>query len=346
MPGRERLYLYWDPAIDGAFRRRLERALGELRVDTANGDEVDPDPDNPGVVMALASAAGGWAMPARADIKVQAGPGDFPQSSSALRLTAEDIEDATPRWSRFLDKLRGKLGMQSLALPAEDLAVRLDDAGRRVDAAERNLATARLNESNAIRERRQIELELADLRAKADALTAENAQLRRIADSGAFALALVPGDIRAHVADARDHAWRAQAAAARASAAAAIHADAIAWSGGVSYSGEHRNGRPDGYGVMLFRGAAFYRGEFANGRRSGHGVGADEDGREWSGQWKDDEACGLGVLETRDGRRYEGEVRPDKHGAPEAGRGWSWRSPAEPQANAPHHPVNPKLPAP
>lgn len=345
MAGGERLYLYWDPAIDGDFRRRLERALGELRVDTADGDMVDPDPENPGVVMALASAAGGWAMPARADIKIQAGPGDFPQSSSAQRLTAEDIDDNTPRWSRFLDKLRTKLGVQSLALPADALADKLDDAGRRADQAERNLATARLNESNAIRERRQIELELAELRGKAEALAAENAQLRRISESGAFALALVPNDVRGQVAEARDHAWRAQAAAARANAAAANYADAIAWSGGVRYSGEHRNGRPDGYGVMLFGGAGFYRGEFANGQRSGHGVGADDDGLEWSGQWKDDEACGLGVLEARDGRRYEGEVKPDRDG-PKAGRGWSWRSPADMSRKRPHHPVSPKLPAP
>ena len=72
MAGDKRLYLYWDPAIDGAFRRRLERALGGLKVNASDGDTVDPDPESPGVAMALASQAGGWAAP-NADIVVRQG---------------------------------------------------------------------------------------------------------------------------------------------------------------------------------------------------------------------------------------------------------------------------------
>jgi hypothetical protein len=45
MAGARRLLLHWDPEIDGVFRRRLERAFGELnlRADDANAVDVDPE---------------------------------------------------------------------------------------------------------------------------------------------------------------------------------------------------------------------------------------------------------------------------------------------------------------
>ncbi len=350
MAGGERLYLYWDPAVDGAFRRRLERALGGLKVDTADGDTVDPDPENPGVVMALASAAGGWSRPGRADIIVQAGPGDFPDGTHALRLETSDIEQETARWIRFVEKLRGKLGMQSLALPAEDLAVKLDEASRRAEEAERTRNTAQNNEANAIRERRQMELALTKAQARIAELEATQEQLQKITEGGAYGLALVPEDVREDVIAAREHAWRAQAAAARASEAAAAHPDVIAWGSSASYSGEVRNGKPDGLGVMLFRRGndvdGWYRGAFANGVRAGHGMGMSEDGLVWSGEWKHDEACGLGLLEAADGRRYEGEVTPDANGAPKAGRGWTWYAPSQADSGTTHHAVSKMIAAP
>jgi hypothetical protein len=164
---------------------------------------------------------------------------------------------------------------------------------------------------------------------------------------GAFALGLVPENVRAVVAEAREHAWRAQAAAARANEAAAIHADALAWGGGASYSGDVRNGKPDGFGVMTFRRRAnvfaWYRGAFSHGVRAGHGMGMSEDGLIWSGEWKNDEACGLGVLEARNGQRYEGGVTPGADGAPKAGVGWSWNAPQRPPT---HHAVTQRLAAP
>lgn len=350
MAGDERLYLYWDPAIDGDFRRRLEHALGRLRVDAADGDIVDPDPDNPGVVMALASAVGGWARPARADIVVQAGPGDFPASASAFRLDTGDIDADTPRWRRFVGRLRSALGRQSLDLPAADLAVKLDEAVRRAQDAERLRDAAQLNESNAIRDRRQMELALADARKRIAELEAAHAQLQTVAEAAAYGLGRVPPDVRETVIAAREHAWRAQAAAARAGEAAGLHPDVIAWGSSASYSGEVRNGRPDGYGVMLFRRGAeiegWYRGEFANGARTGHGMGMAEDGLVWSGEWKHDEACGLGVLEAHDGRRYEGCVAPGANGAPKPASGWTWRTPPDARRPAAHHPVNRLIAAP
>jgi hypothetical protein len=345
MAGDKRLYLYWDPAIDGDFRRRLERALGGLKVNASDGDTVDPDPDNPGVAMALASASGGWAAP-KADIAIQAGPGNFSAATGALRLEASDIDGETQRWSRLVERLRERLGMASLALPPEDLADQLNDATRRAEAAERDIATARLSESNAIRERDRLRLDLRKAQDEASAQAQEIAQLRLMNESGAFALGLVPENLRAHVAEARETARWAEFAAARAAEAAGRLPDAIAWGGSASYSGEHRNGRPDGPGVMTF-GEASFRGEFANGKRSGLGIGVSEDGLVWSGQWRDDEACGYGILEAPDGRRFEGEVKPDSGGAPKAtDHGWMWQAPRAARPNTVHHPAPLTLPPP
>lgn len=41
MAGERRLHLYWDPELDGAFRRRFERALGDLKVEAADASMVD-----------------------------------------------------------------------------------------------------------------------------------------------------------------------------------------------------------------------------------------------------------------------------------------------------------------
>lgn len=346
MAGRTRLYLYWDPALDGAFRRRLERALGGLKVNASDGELVDPDPESPGVVMALASAAGGWAAP-KADIVVQAGPGNFPATTSAMRLETHDIEGETPRWLRLVERLREALGMASLALAPEDLADRLNAVTQRAEAAESDLRTAQLGEANAIRERDRLKL---DLRAAEDARERQAQEIARLTllnQAGAFALGQLPENLRPVAADAREHARRAEFAAARAAEAAGQYADAIAWGGSASYSGETKNGRPHGPGIMRFARAS-YRGEFANGKRAGHGIGVSDDGLVWSGEWRDDEACGRGVLEAPDGRRFEGEVKPDANGAPKAvdGQGWTWTGQRAGKDKVVHHPTPLPLPSP
>lgn len=310
---------------------------------------VDPDPENPGVLMALAAAAGGWSLPARADIVVQGGPGEFPEHRNALRLEISDIEDETARWVRLVEKLRGKLGMASLALPEEDLAVRLDDAARRADTAEAAVATAQLHEANAIRERDRLQADLIAARKEAERLRSEIARLAQLNEAGAFAIGQAPEDVRPAIAAGRDHAARAQLAAARASEAAANYPGVIAWAGVASYSGESRNGKPHGLGVMAFlkgrEQVAYYRGEFADGQRAGHGIGGSDDGFVWSGEWKHDEACGAGVLEADDGRRFEGSVKPDANGAPRPDRGWTWNTRPAGRVRV-HEPAPKPLPAP
>lgn len=299
--------------------------------------------------MALASSAGGWALPARADLVVQAGPGAFPAGTNALRLETGDIDGETPRWGRFLEKLRGLLGMASLDLPQEDIALKLDEATRRADESAAALATARLNEANAIRERDRLRADLVAARGELETLKGENGRLTEINAAGAFAIGQAPEDVRPMIAAGRERAARAQLAAARASEAAAMYPGIIAWAGVASYSGESRNGKPHGFGVMAFNAGrdegAYYRGAFDDGQRAGLGIGGSGDGLVWSGEWKDNEACGAGVLEAPDGQRFEGSVKPGADGAPKPDRGWMWDlRPAK--RRQVHEPAPRTLPAP
>lgn len=281
---------------------------------------------------------------------MQAGPGNFPPANGALRLETSDIDGETPRWLRLVETLRSKLGMASLALTADDIAIQLDEATRRAAQAEQAMATARLGEANAVRERNAVQMQLIEARETAAALQAENARLARLNDAGAFALSLVPQSLRSIVEDAREHAALAQMAASRAVAAAGEFPDAIAWGATARYSGEHRNGRPHGHGVMMFgkigNVVADYRGVFSEGKRAGHGIGLSDDGLVWSGQWNDDEASGAGMLEAPDGRRFEGRVAPDASGAPRAETGWTWEMPDGPTRKMVHQPAPLTLPSP
>jgi hypothetical protein len=350
MAGDRRLLVYWDAELDGHFRRRLERALGELNVAAHDISQVDHDPDAPAPVrLALVSATAASA-PNELDIVVQAGPGEFQKSAGALRLEIADIENGTRRWTAFVDQLRVKLGRASLALAPEDLEVRLDEAGRRADEAERALADMERQRNDALRTAKQAETSLVAERARAANLEQSVERLTALTEGSAFALSLIPIDLQPVASRARDHAWQARLAAARAAEAANAYPDALIWpKAQASYSGETSNRLPHGHGVILFRDGAreiaTYAGAFEDGRRAGHGVATSDGGHAWSGQWADGEACGLGVLETPDGRRFEGEVAADKDGSPKQVRGWMWDGP-RPGQQVPHRAVAPALPSP
>ena len=349
MAGQKRLYLYWDPAIDAGLRRALEAALSRLNVDTADGETVDIDPEAPGVVAVIASSAGGWSPPSQHDILIQAGHGKFTATSGAIRLTIDDMRGDTPQWAKLLRQLSTKLGLASLVLPADELEVALNATAQRADEAERNVSAALLNEANAVRENRQLQLDMAKARGRIAQLEQENDRLLNLNQSGRFAIGAVPENLRDAVSQAREFARRAELAAAQAAEAAASLPDQIAWSGAL-YSGETRNGQPHGYGVMTFMHgkqlAAAYRGAFADGKRAGLGVSIADEGLVWSGQWTANEACGFGILEAPDGRRFEGRVKPDTSGAPKPEQGWTWATPDTAQRRTTHRVVAPSLPAP
>ena len=254
-------------------------------------------------------------------------------------------------WTAFISQLSAKLGKPSLATPTERLELRLDEAVRRAEASERALATMELERNNAVRTAKQAEMQLASMRARVSKLETKSLKLANVNDSTAFSLASAPADLRDCVSQARDHAWRARLAAARAGEMATVHTDALIWQTNIAYSGETLNGRPHGFGVMIFRKGsdeiARYAGAFEEGRRNGHGVATSDDGMIWTGAWKNDEAFGFGLLETPDGRRFEGEVAPDESGAPTQVRGWVWGTAATThRVMETHRAVAPALPSP
>ena len=352
MAGEKRLHLYWDPELDDGFRQRFERALRDLRVDMADASGVDHDPENPAVVAALVSARGGMALPSRTDIMVLAGPGDFPSDGNAIRLETQDIADGSKRWARFVEQLRMKLGRASLALTSDDLAVRVDEETRRADEAERARDLLERERDEIDRKAKRLENDLVKARSEARQTDDELERLREIHRLSAFAMTSVSAPEQETVAQARDHAWRAQLAAQRALEMAANYPDALVWGKTATYSGWNENTAPSRYGVMTFRGRsdetiASYRGEFNEGRREGHGVGTSADGIVWSGQWKNNEACGFGILETPDGRRFDGEVAPGEDGAPRRVRGWLWEPDGAPARTLQtQRPATPALPSP
>jgi len=378
-----RLLIHWDGEIDGAFRRRLERALGELHVEYADASAVDPDPDAPAPVkIAILSALGSGAT-RDADIAVLGGPGDFRDISSALRLEASDIEGRTRRWIAVAEKLGQKLGRPalakfaaggggiddrralSLAFPQDPLSKdfapshspealmeRLAAITARAETAERANASLELERFNALQQAKQSDTQSARDRARIASLEQMLERQTALSESTAYALASVPADLRAAVASAREHAWRARLAAARAAEAAEQHPDALAWPrANAFYSGETRNRLPHGHGVIVFRDGAAeiarYAGAFADGQRSRHGVANSDGGHIWIGQWSDGEARGHGLLESPEGIRFEGEVSTDETGSPRQVRGWTWgTSGAAKTAQQPHRAVAPALPSP
>lgn len=351
MAGARRLHLYWDPALGDDFRKALQRALRDLKVETADASEIDADPEADGVVVALVSAKGETIMPTRPDVIVLAGPGDFPSGGQGLRLEREDIAQKSRRWYKLVDRLRAKLGSASLALPSEDLEVRLDEEARRADEAERARDLIERERDEIERKSKRLEHELVKARSRAHQSEEELERLREIHRLSAFALSSVSPHEQETVTHARDHAWRAQLSAQRALEMAGQHPEALVWKA-ASYSGWSENAEPSRHGVMTFTGKggetiASYRGEFRGGRREGHGVGISADGLVWTGQWKNDEACGFGVLETPDGRRFDGEVAPGDDGAPRRVRGWLWEPDgARIRLAEPLRAVTPALPPP
>lgn len=376
-----KLLIHWDGEIDGAFRRRLERALAELQVDFSDSSGVDADPDGPPPVRLAVLTRQGEGAPNDADLIILGGPRDVRERNGALRLDKSDIDGRTRRWAAFADKLGARLHRPALARFAASEAIedqrataiafpsdpmskelahghspevlmeRLAAMTARAETAERAAATAQLSEANAIRDRRTAEAQAAAERSRLADLEKKVSELSASIESTVFALANVPDRVRAVVSEARRQAWRATLAAARAAEMAASHPDVLVWGARVRYSGVSKNLKPDEYGVMAFlkdrEEIASYRGQFRDGQRSGYGVGASGDGLIWTGQWKNDEACGFGLLEAPDGARFEGEVKPDASGSPRPVDGWTWRAPAASKASSqPHRAVTPTLPSP
>lgn len=83
------------------------------------------------------------------------------------------------------------------------------------------------------------------------------------------------------------------------------------------FTGEVRDGAPNGRGVQTWPGGDRYEGEFRAGRRHGRGTYLWSNGDRYQGEWRDGRQDGLGVFTWRGGNRYTGYFRlgqPDGFG--------------------------------
>ena len=95
-----------------------------------------------------------------------------------------------------------------------------------------------------------------------------------------------------------------------------IHGNGILYfSNGNKYTGEWVNQYREGQGKMVFASGEVYTGSFRKSKFSGNGTMVFTDGERYVGQWSDDIQHGRGTYYYADGDRYEGNFRRGKlHG--------------------------------
>ncbi|KAJ8952817.1 hypothetical protein NQ318_008138, partial [Aromia moschata] len=75
----------------------------------------------------------------------------------------------------------------------------------------------------------------------------------------------------------------------------------------LSYRGDWKNGRMEGFGVRIYNDGSFYIGHWKCNKRHGHGRMWYADKSFYDGDWVKDVRQGLGLLVRKDTNRYEGE---------------------------------------
>ena len=81
------------------------------------------------------------------------------------------------------------------------------------------------------------------------------------------------------------------------------------------YEGEIRNGKPDGFGILIRFDGKKYVGEWKDGKMDGQGTESSPYGDNYEGEFKDGVRHGLGTSILPDGRKYVGEWKDGKeHG--------------------------------
>ncbi len=153
MAGHRQFLLYWDPELEGAFRRRLERAFGDLNLNASDAAAVDPDPDAPPPVrLALVSISG------------SAAHSEATSSSRPARATSTN--PPMPSASKPGTSKTRRAARPSSSLAPEDLEVKLDHAARRADEAERALPDMERKRSDALHAAKHAETSLAAERSR------------------------------------------------------------------------------------------------------------------------------------------------------------------------------------
>ena len=77
------------------------------------------------------------------------------------------------------------------------------------------------------------------------------------------------------------------------------------------YTGDVKNGKPNGFGIMIFPNGNKYVGGWKDGRWNGQGTFTTSNGSKYEGEWKNGEKNGQGTHTYPDGSKYEGEYKDD-----------------------------------
>jgi len=75
------------------------------------------------------------------------------------------------------------------------------------------------------------------------------------------------------------------------------------------YTGDIRNGKPDGFGILIWFDGIKYVGNFKDGKEHGQGTWTSPNGIKYEGEYKDGERNGQGTYTWKDGKKYEGEYK-------------------------------------
>mgnify|MGYP003313446926 CR=1 FL=1 len=74
----------------------------------------------------------------------------------------------------------------------------------------------------------------------------------------------------------------------------------------LKYRGEVKNGKPNGFGILIYKDGRKYEGNWKNGIWFGKGKYSFNDGSGYNGEWKNGVESGLGILTYPNGDKYEG----------------------------------------
>lgn len=81
----------------------------------------------------------------------------------------------------------------------------------------------------------------------------------------------------------------------------------------VTYTGEWKNGMPDGQGKGTFVSGNVYEGEWKDGERNGQGKYTWTNGDVYVGEWKDGQRSGQGIMTFAGGDVYDGEWENNRY---------------------------------
>ena len=82
--------------------------------------------------------------------------------------------------------------------------------------------------------------------------------------------------------------------------------------GEFSYEGEWKNGKREGFGILIKKELAIFIGEFIEDKVNGFGKLIEENGDEYIGYWKNSQAYGLGKYNRKNIISYKGWWKKDK----------------------------------